>query len=191
MTKVRNILFVLGVLAVSLLGAPRALRAQTAPGGGPLSEAQQALLGAGVAEKKPYAALIRQAVADGMDCEEVVAFLCGKGGNDPTLVSEIVYAAITAGCDAGKVVSGALRSGAGLQNVVRAAQAAGASRGAITAAATKNGYTPVQIGNAFAGTGGGTPGGGPLGGGPLGGGPGGPAIGGGAGGAAPASPHKP
>lgn len=189
MTTVRNTLFVLGVLAVSLLGVPRALRAQATPGGGPLSEAQQALLGAGVAEKKPYPVLIRQAVADGMDCEEVVAFLCERGDNDPTLVSEIVYAAITAGCDAGKVVSGALQSGAGLQNVVRAAQAAGASRGAITAAATKNGYTPVQIGNAFAGTGGGTPGGGPLGS-PLGGGPGGPAIGGGGGGA-PASPHKP
>ena len=190
---VKRFLFLIGVVALSLLAAPRLLPAGPTPGESGLTDAQKALLGAGVAEKKSPAELIRQALAEGMDCEEVVVFLCGKSGNGATAVFDIVYAAITGGCDAEKVVSGALRSGAGLDVVVRSARAAGASREAIAAGATKNGFSPVQISNAFAGiSGGGAAGAGPSGDGPIAGSSSsGTVIGGGAGGAAAASPYKP
>ena len=55
---------------------------------------------------------LAQATAAGMDCEEVVFFLCTKAAADPAQVYEIVYAAITGGCDAEKAVAGALRAGA-------------------------------------------------------------------------------
>ena len=177
MTKARNVLLMLAVIALSVALVPRLLPAETPPGQSKLSDTQTALLGAALAEKKSYAEIIKQAVAGGMECEEIVAFLCGKAGTDQTAVFEIVYAAITNGCDPGKVVSGALRSGANLQTVVRAARAAGANRDVIAAAAAGSGASAGEISNAFAGTSGGGSTVGPLGEGPLAGG-----IGGGGGG---------
>lgn len=193
MSRVRCILFLLGVLGLSLSFAPHVVTGASPPGEANLTDAQKALLSAGLAEKKAYAEIIKQAVAAGMDCEEIVVYLCGKAGADQAAAYDIVYAGITGGCDPGKVVSGALRGGAGLQTVVRSARAAGAGREAINDAATKNGFTPVQLGNAFAGaSGGGAAGGGSPGGGPISGASGsGPVIGGGAGGTVPASPSQP
>jgi hypothetical protein len=200
MKKLGIALGILAVLAFSAVLVPRGLPAAAPPAASALADAHQALLTAALAEKKPYAEIVKEAVAAGMDCEEVALFLCGKGDNDAALVHEIVYAAITGGCDAEAVVSGALRAGAPLHTVVQAALAAGAGREAIAAAALKNGYTATQISNALAGiSGGGAAGGGSAGegalfGGPLGGGPlGTGSIGGGGGGAGGgnASPHKP
>jgi hypothetical protein len=178
----------LGMLAAAALAAPPALHAEA----GALTDAQQATLSAGLAEKKPFAELIAQAQKDGMPCEAVAAYLCAKAGNGPSTVYDIVYAALTGGCDAAKVITAVLKAGAPLPSVVRAAQDAGVSAETIRTAAKEGGASPGQIANALAGTsGGGGAGGVGEGGAPgAGGGFGGP-FGGGAGGAAPASPSKP
>jgi hypothetical protein len=184
----KSTLFLLvGILAA--VAAPQRTFAETTPGGPGLSEAQQATLNAGLAEKTSYAALVRQALDAGMDCGDVVGYLCKKADNDASRVYGIVYAAITERCDASKIVSVALRGGAPLQAVVQAALAGIASREAITAGATEAGYTAAQISSAFgAGSGGGPLGGGsvfdgPIVSGPLGGSPvSGGAVGGGSGG---------
>jgi hypothetical protein len=194
-------IFLIGTLSLSTLVLP--CFAAAAP---PLSDAQKATLTADLAERQPYARIISGAVTAGMDCEEVVFFLCDKSGNGAAQVYDIVYAGVTGGCDAAKVVSGALRAGAELNVVVRAARTAGASRDAISSAATSNNFTPEQVSSAFAMMSGGVTGGGrlgdgsaldsPVGGGPVGGGTiSGGSIGGGAGGSVPsggpASPFKP
>ena len=197
MTKLQRVFGFLGALVLSAVILSPRTSAAPPPVRSALPEPQQAALTAAIAEKKSYAAIVSEAVAAGMDCEEVVWFLCKKCDNAPSQVYEIVYAAITGGCAVEKVVSGSLRAGARLQTVVQAGKAAGAGREAISAAAIGSGYSATEISNAFAGTsgGGGIGAGyafdGPIGNGSVGGGPiGGGLIGGGAGGVY-ASPYKP
>jgi hypothetical protein len=193
------VLCAFAVLCFSLLATPRQLRAESPAGG--LTDDQQATLTAGLAEKKSYAALIAQAVKDGMPIDEVVVFLCAKAGNAPAAVDEIVYAAVAGTSDDATLVTAAGKAGAPLGTVLTAALSAGGHKQAISEAAMAGGASAEDIANVFAGTAGGGmggQGGGEGGGGGLGGGVGGGAggLGGGAGGGVgggthQASPHKP
>lgn len=147
-----------------------------------LNEAQKALLRAAL-EVKPdqtYGQIITQALAEGMACEEVVAFLCADAGKAPKAVENqkrIVFAAIDAAkCGPGKVVTRALQAGAPLDSVIHAALRAGVSREVIAAAAWDAGYAPDVIAMVFTIllAGGGTGGAGSTG--PQGGGTGGPPL---------------
>jgi hypothetical protein len=189
----------LGVLCFSLLTMPMGLRAETGPAS--LTDAQKATLTAALAEKKSYPDIIKQAVADGMPCDLVAAFLCAKAENASDAVYEIVYAAATTGgCDASKVITAVLKGGAPLLAVVKAAKAGGVDDKSIREAAKDGGASPEQIASALAGPSGGGQGGGQGGapgghgggeGGGVGGGFGG-GMGGGTGGPPPnASPHRP
>ena len=120
-----------------------------------LSVAQRASLAAALAVKPElsYTQIITQALAEGMPCGEVVAFLCANAGKPPKDVEnqkKIVYAAINAGkCDPGNVITRALQAGAPLDSVIQAALRAGVDRKVIADAAFGAGYTPEQIAMVF------------------------------------------
>lgn len=143
MRKVFNGFCVFGVLALSLLIVPKSLPAAD------LTASQQAVLAASLAANNSYAAIIKQAKEAGMACDAVVFFLCQKAGSDNAAVYDIVYAAITAGCEAQAVVDGALRAKAPLNLVIRAAKNAGAKRKTYEEAVFKNGYSAGQLASAM------------------------------------------
>jgi len=120
-----------------------------------LADSQKAALTAALAVRPElsYSQIITQALADGMPCGEVVAFLCANAGKPPKDVEnqkKIVYAAINAGkCDPGTVITRALQAGAPLDSVIQAALRAGVDRKVIADAAFGAGYTPEQIAMVF------------------------------------------
>ena len=137
------VLCALGLLGCLTLLAPRGASAA-------LTAEQKTLISANLAANKSYTEIITSAVAAGMPAEDIVAFLIQSRGAAPGAVYEIVYAAIMAGCDAGKVIGSALTCGADLQTVFNAANAAGVSRDKIFAGALGAGYSQSQIADSYA-----------------------------------------
>jgi hypothetical protein len=171
MARLRSLLCALGLTAFVTLGlACPAPATEITLVGSTLAEPQKAALTAALAAKPElsYGQIITQALADGMPCGEVVAFLCANAGKPPKDLEnqkKIVYAAIDAGkCDPTSVITRALQAGAPLDSVIQAALRADVDRKVVADAAFGVGYTPEEIAMVFTnllGTGGGT--GGPSG----------------------------
>ena len=156
MAGCRSLLCALGISALTAFTPTTSFPAATIPVvGSTLSDAQKASLTAALAVKPElsYGQIIAQALAAGMPCEEVGAYLCGNAGIPPKDVEnqkKIVYAAITVGkCNPGDVITRALQAGAPLDSVIQAALRAGVDRQVIADAAFGAGYTPEQIAMVF------------------------------------------
>lgn len=156
MKRCGSLLCAFGIVVFTTLAATTPAAAATVPiVESTLSAAQKAALAAALARRPElsYGQIITQALAEGMPCEEVVAYLCGNAGNPPKAVEnqkKIVYAAIATGkCDPASVITRALQGGAPLDSVIQAALRASVDRQVIADAAWGAGYTPEQIAMVF------------------------------------------
>jgi hypothetical protein len=156
MARCRSLLCTLGIFALTAFAPVKPSPAASIPViGSTLSDAQKAALNTAMAVQPElsYGQIIAKALAEGMPCEEVVAYLCGNAGNPSEALEnqkKIVYAAIDVGkCNPGDVITRALQAGAPLDSVIQAALRAGVDRQVIANAAFGAGYTPEQIAMVF------------------------------------------